>query len=74
VGLAGPGGRVDDGDALAVGQDRQRGGGLVFAQAGLRTGCVSVWRVAGQRIVELREVGAEGARGSGAARSSRVLA
>jgi hypothetical protein len=58
VGLAGPGRRVDDGDARAVGQDRQRGGGLVFAQADLRAWCVCVWRVAGQRVVSAMLSGA----------------
>ena len=72
VGLAGPGRRVDHGDALAVGQDRQRGGGLIFAQPGPRARRVCVWRVAGQRVVELRQVGAEGARGLRAGQARRA--
>ena len=72
VGLAGPGRRIDYRDALAVGQDRQRGGGLVFAQPGSRARRVCVWRVAGQRVVELRRVGAEGARGLRAGQARRA--
>ena len=77
-GLAGPGRRVDDGDALAVGQDRQRGGGLVFAQPGLRARRVRVCargRPARHPAGPGRRRGrARLARGSGAARRSRVLA
>ena len=72
AGLAGPGRRVDDGDALAVGQDRQRGGGLVFAQPGLRARRVRVCCAAGQRVVELGRVGAEGARGLRAGQARRA--
>jgi hypothetical protein len=77
VGLAGPGRRIDHGRALAVGQDRHGRGGLIRAQPGPRARRVRVWRVAGQRGVELCRLGAQGARGlrgSGAARRSRVLA
>ena len=56
----------------AVGQDRQRRGGLVLAQPGLRARRVRVWRVAGQRGVELRRVGAEGARGLRAGQARRA--
>ena len=40
--LAGPGGRVDHRDALAVGQHRQRRGGLIHAQPGARARAVRV--------------------------------
>ena len=80
--LAGPGGRVDHRDAPAVGQHRQRGGGLILAQPGARAraacaSCASV-RAAGQRGLELRQVRAERprgvARGSCAARRRRAPA
>ena len=71
-GFAGPGRGVDNGHALAVGQDAQRGGGLIFTQAGaraliLRAGCAS-----GERVFELREVRAEGAGGLRAGHARRV--
>ena len=62
-GLAGPGGRVDHRDALAVGQHRQRGGGLIFPQAGAGARAGRVGCAAGQRGFELFEVRAERPRG-----------
>jgi hypothetical protein len=72
AGLAGSGRGVDDRDALAVGQDRQRGGGLVFAQPSMRTLVVCDVRVAVHRGVEFREFGAEGARGLRAGQARRA--
>ena len=72
VGLAGPGRRIDHRDALAVGQDRHGRGGLILAQPGPRARRVRVWRVAGQRGVELCRVGAEGARGLRAGQTRRA--
>ena len=73
--LAGPGRRVDHRDALAVGQHRQRGSGLVLPQPGPRARAVRVLRVvraAGQRAVELRQVRAERPRGLGAVHARRA--
>jgi hypothetical protein len=70
--LAGPGRRVDHGDALAVGQDRQRRGGLIRAQPCSRAWRVRVVRTAGQRGLQLRRVGAEGARGLRAGQARRA--
>ena len=61
--FAGSGRGVDDGYALTVGQDPQRGGGLVFTQAGARALVLRAGRVAGERVFELREVRAERAGG-----------
>jgi hypothetical protein len=46
-GLAGTGRGVEDGDAVAVGQRRERGGGLVFAQPGARARAVRGVRASG---------------------------
>ena len=72
VGLAGPGRRVDHRDALAVGQDRQHRGGLIRAQPGPRAWRVRVVRAAGQRVLQLRRVGAEGARSLRAGQARRA--
>ena len=75
--LAGSGGRVDHRDAPAVGQHRQRRGGLIFPQPGARArrpcALVRVWRAAGQRAFELRQVRAERPRGVGAGHARRAL-
>jgi hypothetical protein len=55
-GLARPRWRVDHRDAPAVGQHRQRRGGLIHAQPGPRARTVRVWRAVGQRAFELRQV------------------
>ena len=77
-GLAGAGRGVDDGYALAVGQDRQRRGGLVGAQPGSRARVlrgVRACRSARRRAARgRRRARARLARGSGAARRSRGLA
>ncbi len=71
--FAGPGGGVDNGYALAVGQDTQRGGGLVLTQAGARALVLRVFgRVTGERVFELREVRAERAGGLRAGQARRV--
>jgi hypothetical protein len=49
-----------------VGQRRERGGGLVFAQTGLRALLARVVRVPGQRVFEVFWVGAERSRGPAA--------
>ena len=72
-GLAGAGRGVDDGYALAVGQDRQRCGGLVGAQPGSRARVLRGVRAAGQRGVELRGFGAERVRGLRAGQARRVV-
>ena len=71
----GSGGCVDHRDALAVGQDRQRGGGLVLTQPCARAPILRVLRagrVASQRAVELRQVRAERPRGVGAVHARRA--
>ena len=73
AGLAGAGRGVDDGHARAVGQDRQRGGGLVGAQPGSRARVLRGVRASGQRGVELRGVGAERVRGLRAGQARRVV-
>jgi hypothetical protein len=63
AGLAGSGRGVDHRYEPAVGECRERGGGLVLAQPGLRGPRVCVWRGAGECALEARQVGAERVRG-----------
>jgi len=63
AGLAGSGRGVDHRYEPAVGEYRERGGGLVLAQPGLRGLRVCIWRAAGECAFETRQVGAERMRG-----------
>jgi hypothetical protein len=79
--LAGPGGGVDHRDELAVGQRRQRRGGLVHAQPSgralvrrvVRALMLRAVRAAGQRILKPRRVGAERVRGLRARHPRRAV-
>ncbi len=71
-GLAGAGRGVDDRCALAIGQHRQRRGGLVGAQPGSRARVLRGVRAASQRSIELRGVSAERVRGLRAGQARRV--
>ena len=80
-GLPGPGRRVEHRDEPAIGQDGERGGGLVLAQpaAGARILRVArvlrlarVARASGQRVLEPRRVRAERARGLRAGHARRA--
>ena len=70
--FAGSGRCVDHRDALAVGQHRQRGRGLILAQPGPRARTLRVLRAAVQRGLELRQVRAERPRGVGAVHARRA--
>jgi len=63
AGLARSGRGVDHRYEPAIGQRRERGGGLVLAQPGLRGLIVRVWPGAGECALETRQVGAERVRG-----------
>jgi hypothetical protein len=70
--LARPSRRVEHRDTPAVGQHRQRGGGLIHAQPGPRALAVRVRRAIGQRAFELRQIRAERPRGIHAVHARRA--
>ena len=80
-GLPGPGRRVDHRHEPAIGQDGERGGGLVLAQPAARARILRVARVlrlarvaraSGQRVLEPRRVRAERVRGLRAGHARRA--
>ena len=64
---------IDHRHLLAVGQDRQRRGGLVLAQPGLRALVLRVARASGQRVFQLRGIRAERVRGLRAGQVRRAV-